>query len=167
MYTSKINNDFCEWNHLFWKEFSYYILLHIQFIKSWKIFFASDLWKNDFIISIQLNHANKSPKMKFFFEHEKKREVSINSILNWIRCSEWKFYTKNMPAFFKANVIPNLLRKNTPKHTLNFFKKGFSCYAMHRATDPPVPLWSICICIFFKKYLLCTSYFIYKRVALL
>ena len=46
-----------------------------------------------------------------------------------------------MPAFFKANVIPNLLRKNTPKHTLNFFKKGFSCYAMQRATDPHYDLY--------------------------
>ena len=92
MCTSKINNDFCEWNHLFWKEFSYYTPTHRFFLKSWKIFFASDLWKNDFIISIQLNHANKSPKNEIFYSSTKK-SVKYRSFQFSI---EWEMFWMNI-----------------------------------------------------------------------
>ena len=113
--TSKINNDFCEWNHLFGKEFSYYTPTHTIFLKSWKIFFASDLWKNDFIISIQLNHANKSPKMKFFFRARKKAWSidHFNFQLNE-RCSEWIYLIQKY--YFNQNVT-------------SMFLKTFFCYS--------------------------------------
>ena len=106
---------------IFFEKNFHTILLHIQFLKSWKIFFASDLWKNDFIISIQLNHANKSPKMKFFFRARKKAWSidHFNFQLNE-RCSEWIYLIQK--NYFNQNVT-------------SMFLKTFFCYSSAKFFD--------------------------------
>ena len=107
--SNKIQMIFASEIIFFEKNFHTTILLHIQFLKSWKIFFASDLWKNDFIISIQLNHANKSPKMKFFFRARKKAWSidHFNFQLNE-RCSEWIYLIQK--NYFNQNVTSMFLK---------------------------------------------------------
>ena len=95
--TSKINNDFCEWNYLFWKEFSYYILLHM------KSFLRIRFMKK------RLHHINSTqsrkqiPKNEIFFRARKKAWSidHFNFQLNE-RCSDWIYLIQK--NYFNQNV---------------------------------------------------------------
>ena len=108
--TSKINNDFCDWNPLFWKEFSYYTPTHTIF-KKLKNFLRIRFMKK------RLHHINSTQSRKqipkneiFLFEHEKKREVSIISIFNWMRdvLNEYIWYKKIISTKM-SKIIPMYL----------------------------------------------------------
>ena len=88
---SKINNDFCEWNHLFWKEFSYYTPTHTIF-KKLKNFLRIRFMKK------RLHHINSTqsrkqiPKNEIFFSSTKK-SVKYRSFQFSI---EWEMFWMNI-----------------------------------------------------------------------